>query len=230
MGTQSLHGRSLLPLAEGRIEWPRAVHFGEYHGDWYGHYSARMVTDGQWKLVWNLSDLCELYDLENDPGELTNLFYDARHREVRDRYLWPPGPGSQTIGRWTPTTAIAPHRGSVGRVPGRSNQPYLTEKGPKGISSRTYIVLQQRSTQMLPHRSLAAQIKSTRKKKRCLSVAHSVRISCSFCVTSCDSTGSSAMEVQSRARHTSMLWRLTRSSLIEPIHRQHCALLRAQAC
>ena len=46
------------------------MHYAEYHGDWYGHYSARMVTDGRWKLVWNLTDLCELYDLENDPHEL----------------------------------------------------------------------------------------------------------------------------------------------------------------
>jgi arylsulfatase A-like enzyme len=90
MATHALQGQSLLPLATdiGRpAEWRRRVHFAEYHADWYGHYSARMVTDGQWKLVWNLSDLCEFYDLENDPGELTNLFYDAAHRSVRDRYL-----------------------------------------------------------------------------------------------------------------------------------------------
>ena len=87
MGAQALHGQSLLPLIESESEWPRAVHFAEYHGDWYGHYSVRMVTDGQWKLVWNLSDLCELYDLEHDPGELTNLFYDPRYGKVRDRYF-----------------------------------------------------------------------------------------------------------------------------------------------
>ena len=87
MGAQALHGTSLLPLIEGTSEWPRKVHYAEYHGDWYGHYSARMVTDGQWKLVWNLSDLCELYDLEDDPAELTNLFYDSEYRGIRDRYF-----------------------------------------------------------------------------------------------------------------------------------------------
>ena len=87
MGTQELHGESLLPLVEGRGEWPRKVHFAEYHGDWYGHCSARMVTDGRWKLVWNLSDLCELYDLENDPAELTNLFYSAEYDHVCEEYL-----------------------------------------------------------------------------------------------------------------------------------------------
>ena len=55
----------------------------QYHGDPWGHYSARMVTDGRWKLVWNLTDLCELYDLENDPHELQNRFYDPACEEVR---------------------------------------------------------------------------------------------------------------------------------------------------
>ncbi len=86
MQTHELHGQSLLPLIDG-ADWPREVHYGEYHGDWYGHYSARMVTDGRWKLVFNLADYCELYDLQADPGELNNRFYDPQVRDVRDRYL-----------------------------------------------------------------------------------------------------------------------------------------------
>ncbi len=82
---QTLHGQSLLPLVEGKGKWDRAMHYAEYHGDWYGHYSTRMVTDGRWKLVWNLTDLCELYDLENDPHELSNCFYDPDYEEVRAR-------------------------------------------------------------------------------------------------------------------------------------------------
>ena len=84
---RSLHGRSLLPLAAGETEWPRSMHYAQYHGDWYGHYSARMVTDGRWKLVWNLTDLCELYDLENDPHELHNRFYDPGLEAVRATYF-----------------------------------------------------------------------------------------------------------------------------------------------
>jgi len=87
MGQHELHGESLLPLTAGETTWSRKVHYGEYHGDWYGHYSARMVTDGTWKLVWNLSDLCELYDLENDPQELVNCFYDPACNEIRDHYF-----------------------------------------------------------------------------------------------------------------------------------------------
>ena len=86
MGDQALHGRSLVPLVTQGAAWDRTVHFAEYHGDWFGHYSSRMVTDGRWKLVWNFSDLCELYDLASDPHELHNLFYDPTHRAVRDQY------------------------------------------------------------------------------------------------------------------------------------------------
>ncbi len=84
---QGLHGESLLPLVQGNDDWGRAMHYAEYHGDWYGHYSARMVTDGRWKLVWNLTDLCELYDLENDPCELRNRFYEPGLESVRAAYF-----------------------------------------------------------------------------------------------------------------------------------------------
>lgn len=83
MGSGALHGESLLPLAE-RGEWARRYHYAEYHGDWYGHYSSRMVTDGEWKLVWNFTDWCELYDLANDPWEMENRFRDPACREKRD--------------------------------------------------------------------------------------------------------------------------------------------------
>jgi arylsulfatase A-like enzyme len=38
------------------------------------------------KQLWqDLHGLDELYDLKNDPGELTNLYKDPQHREVRAR-------------------------------------------------------------------------------------------------------------------------------------------------
>jgi arylsulfatase A-like enzyme len=46
-----------------------------------------MIRDKKWKYVWNLSDVDELYDMENDPYELTNLAvlpeYADRLREMR---------------------------------------------------------------------------------------------------------------------------------------------------
>ena len=85
MDGQVLHGKSLLPLLSGG-EWTRRVHYGEYHGDWYGHSSVRMVTDGRWKLAWGFADLSELYDLESDPHELYNRFMDAGLADIREKY------------------------------------------------------------------------------------------------------------------------------------------------
>ena len=87
--SEPLHGQSLLPMLRGGASWHRPVAYCEYHGDWYGHYSSRMVSDADWKLVWNLTDLCELYDLNDDPHELTNLFYSDRSglAQVREIYF-----------------------------------------------------------------------------------------------------------------------------------------------
>ena len=87
MGQQKLHGQSLLGFADSETRWPRTVHYAQYHGDWNGHYSSRMVTDGKRKLVWNLSDLGEFYNLEDDPHELKNRFYDPDVRAERDEYF-----------------------------------------------------------------------------------------------------------------------------------------------
>ncbi len=90
-GSGQLNGESLVDFVQGVGPWERSVHFAQYHGDWYGHYSSRMVTDGDWKLVWNLTDRCELYDLRSDPGELCNLFYesldDSRLQQVKRCYF-----------------------------------------------------------------------------------------------------------------------------------------------
>lgn len=83
----ALQGQSLLPLMRGEAAWARPVHYAEYHGDWYGHYTSRMVCDKQYKVVWNAPDLCELYDRANDPHELHNRFYDPEMAAVRDHYL-----------------------------------------------------------------------------------------------------------------------------------------------
>ena len=90
-GSGQLNGESLADFVHGLAPWQRSVHFAQYHGDWYGHYASRMVTDGGWKLVWNLTDRCELYDLRADPGELYNLFYesldDRRLQQVKQCYF-----------------------------------------------------------------------------------------------------------------------------------------------
>lgn len=85
-----LEGRSLLPeLArpEAAPSRPVFVEFGRYevdHDGFGGYQPLRAVFDGRYKLVINLMTSDELYDLETDPGELTNRIADPGLRAVRD--------------------------------------------------------------------------------------------------------------------------------------------------
>jgi arylsulfatase A-like enzyme/tetratricopeptide (TPR) repeat protein len=76
----SLRGQSLKPLLDGtgRLE-PRVVYaesmFGRYQFGWSGFTT---VTDGRYRLIRSTSTHEELYDLELDASERTNLSDDAR--------------------------------------------------------------------------------------------------------------------------------------------------------
>jgi len=63
-------GRSL--ASPGRIERPLYFHFPHYHGS--GNRPGGAIISGQYKLIeWFETGAVELYDLDNDPGEWTNL-------------------------------------------------------------------------------------------------------------------------------------------------------------
>ncbi|MDQ3247667.1 MAG: sulfatase-like hydrolase/transferase, partial [Chloroflexota bacterium] len=71
----SFTGTSLVPLLtipDVAKEWRQDI-FASYHGNQFGLYSQRMVRDERWKYVWNATAEDELYDLQHDPGEITNL-------------------------------------------------------------------------------------------------------------------------------------------------------------
>ena len=55
------------------------------------HPDAKMVRTNKWKLNYYVGHSGELYDLENDPGEWSNLYSDPRHRsivsELKDRLM-----------------------------------------------------------------------------------------------------------------------------------------------
>ena len=69
-----LQGRSLVPLLIGETvtDWRQEV-VSTYNGQQFGLYTQRMLRDRRYKYVWNATDVDELYDIVQDPGELTNL-------------------------------------------------------------------------------------------------------------------------------------------------------------
>ncbi len=54
--------------------------FAEYHGGRY-RVTQRVVYDGAWKLVMNGFDFDELYNLDDDPYEMTNLSSNPAYRD-----------------------------------------------------------------------------------------------------------------------------------------------------
>ena len=72
-GEQALDSRSLVPLVRGaRPPWAEDI-VCEFHGHHFP-YPQRMLRNDRYKLVVNPESINELYDLQNDPDELTNLY------------------------------------------------------------------------------------------------------------------------------------------------------------
>jgi len=59
--------------------------FGNINDSLGGFQPLRGVFDGRYKLIINLLDSDELYDLQNDPNEMKNLIADANTACVRDQ-------------------------------------------------------------------------------------------------------------------------------------------------
>ena len=74
---ETFQGRSILAAIDGTDPKPRQDIFASYHGGQFGLYSQRMVRESRWKYVWNATAEDELYDLQTDPGELTNRATDS---------------------------------------------------------------------------------------------------------------------------------------------------------
>lgn len=87
---QELHGRSLVPVLEGNTpeDWPGEA-VSTYNGQQFGLYTQRCIKTNQYKYIWNLTDIDEFYDLQEDPGELRNLIDEPalgeKLKELRQR-------------------------------------------------------------------------------------------------------------------------------------------------
>ena len=93
----SLHGVSLVAILEdpdARVRDHVLISFHRFAINWDqygGFYPIRCITDGRHKLVINLLDTDELYDLDEDPYEMTNLIdapsYTGARNDLHERLL-----------------------------------------------------------------------------------------------------------------------------------------------
>ena len=71
-------GKSLFGLLHGAAEDPAATAWGEYLAE--GALAPMyMMRRGRWKFIHTPCDPDQLFDLEQDPGELDNLAAASRH-------------------------------------------------------------------------------------------------------------------------------------------------------
>lgn len=73
-------GRSLLDLFGPGDDWRESL-TTEFHGHFFA-YEQRMIRRDSYKLVLNEFDTAELYDLDEDPNELTNRIGDPAYGDV----------------------------------------------------------------------------------------------------------------------------------------------------
>ncbi len=84
-----LEGESIVPQLSGVEDPDRSVvlEFQRYeieHDSWGGFQPVRAIVSGHYKLVINLLHTDELYNLQEDPAELTNLIEHPDHAKIRD--------------------------------------------------------------------------------------------------------------------------------------------------
>jgi len=75
-----LHGQ-MLPLTGEEDASCRQRISCTSNGQQFGLYSTRMIRDREYKYVWNLTDVDELYCLNDDPGEKVNLIARPEQQE-----------------------------------------------------------------------------------------------------------------------------------------------------
>ena len=85
-----LEGKSMVGVLEDPEKAANDTVFIEFnryeidHDGWGGFQPMRCAFDGRYKLVVSLLSTDELYDLEEDPGEMRNLIDSEAHAAIRD--------------------------------------------------------------------------------------------------------------------------------------------------
>lgn len=103
---ETFQGESLLPLLEQSGGNGREAIVSEYFGNQFGLFTQRMIRDRRWKYVWNATAEDELYDLDSDPGELSNRALDPEarpevHRLRKLLVAWMEASADPILNRWT---------------------------------------------------------------------------------------------------------------------------------
>lgn len=84
-----MQGRSLSPIFDGTAaDWRKSLyyHYYEYPHGWHSVKKHYGIKTGRYKLIHFYDDIdaWELYDLENDPQEVNNLYGDPAYKSLSD--------------------------------------------------------------------------------------------------------------------------------------------------
>ncbi|MBN1809359.1 MAG: sulfatase-like hydrolase/transferase [Planctomycetes bacterium] len=75
--------RSMKPLLEGAPAHDRDFVFMEFNGNSGRAFEQRAIVRDRWKYIYTKNDVDELYDLQNDPAEITNLVPGGEYENIR---------------------------------------------------------------------------------------------------------------------------------------------------
>ena len=79
-------GQTILPIIRENKDNGRKGLLAQLAGH-FVYFEQRMWRRKDYKLVFNASDLCELYDIRHDPDEMHNLFYNPDYRAIKMEML-----------------------------------------------------------------------------------------------------------------------------------------------
>lgn len=82
----SFEGKSIKNIVRNNETNDRKGILGQLAGH-FVYFEQRMWRRKDYKLVFNASDVCELYDVKNDPLEMNNLFYNDKYKDIKKEML-----------------------------------------------------------------------------------------------------------------------------------------------